>query len=116
MAKPTPQEIQDLRDAPKLEKAYNDASSTRMVDNFPDAKASLQRAFAEKRKEAAGIEMESKRREEARAEKGKNFKENMEAGRMDAMGNAYKNGGSVRSASSRADGIAQRGKTRGRMC
>lgn len=28
MAKPTPQEIQDLRDAPKQEKAYNDASST----------------------------------------------------------------------------------------
>jgi hypothetical protein len=28
MAKPTPQEIQDLRDAAKQEKAYNDASST----------------------------------------------------------------------------------------
>jgi len=28
----------------------------------------------------------------------------------------YKSGGSVKSASSRADGIAQRGKTRGKIC
>jgi hypothetical protein len=28
----------------------------------------------------------------------------------------YKKGGSVPSASKRADGIAQRGKTRGKMC
>lgn len=35
----------------------------------------------------------------------------------EAMGSSYKKGGSVRSsASSRADGIAQRGKTRGKMC
>lgn len=35
--------------------------------------------------------------------------------RVDAMGNAYKKGGSVKSASSRADGCACRGKTRGKM-
>lgn len=29
---------------------------------------------------------------------------------------AYKKGGAVKSASSRADGIAQRGKTKGRIC
>jgi hypothetical protein len=35
----------------------------------------------------------------------------------EAMGSSYKKGGAVRSsASSRADGIAQRGKTRGKMC
>lgn len=34
----------------------------------------------------------------------------------EAMGSSYKKGGSVSSASSRADGIAQRGKTRGKMC
>jgi hypothetical protein len=35
----------------------------------------------------------------------------------EAMGSSYKKGGSVRSsASSRADGIAQRGKTKGRIC
>ena len=36
----------------------------------------------------------------------------MEEGKMDAMGTAYKKGGSVSSASKRADGIAIRGKTR----
>ena len=39
----------------------------------------------------------------------------MEEGRMDAMGNAYKKGGSVSSASKRADGCAVRGKTKGRF-
>ena len=34
--------------------------------------------------------------------------------RMDVKG--YKKGGAVKSASSRADGIAQRGKTRGKIC
>jgi hypothetical protein len=31
-------------------------------------------------------------------------------------GSSYKKGGKVSSASSRADGIAQRGKTKGRIC
>lgn len=35
--------------------------------------------------------------------------------RVDAMGSSYKKGGSVSSASKRADGIAQRGKTKGKM-
>ena len=39
----------------------------------------------------------------------------MAEGRMDAMGNAYKKGGSVSSASKRADGCAIRGKTKGRF-
>jgi len=34
----------------------------------------------------------------------------------EALGSSYKKGGSVSSASSRADGIAQRGKTKGRIC
>ncbi len=42
-------------------------------------------------------------------EEGKNRK----APRLNEMGDAYKKGGSVGSASSRADGCAQRGKTRG---
>jgi hypothetical protein len=36
----------------------------------------------------------------------------MQEGRMDAMGNVYKAGGKVSSASARADGCAIRGKTR----
>jgi len=39
----------------------------------------------------------------------------MEEGRMDAMGTAYKKGGSVSSASKRADGCAVKGKTKGKM-
>jgi hypothetical protein len=35
--------------------------------------------------------------------------------RVDEMGNAYKKGGKVSSASRRADGIATKGKTRGRL-
>lgn len=34
----------------------------------------------------------------------------------EALGSSYKKGGSVSSASSRADGIAKRGKTKGRIC
>jgi hypothetical protein len=37
------------------------------------------------------------------------------ASRMNPMGDTFKKGGKVSSASSRADGIAQRGKTRGTM-
>jgi hypothetical protein len=40
----------------------------------------------------------------------------MEEGRMDAMGNAYKKGGKVSSASKRADGCAVKGHTRGKIC
>jgi hypothetical protein len=53
--------------------------------------------------------------EKRNAEKGATFKENMGAGRFDEMGNAYKKGGKVNSASRRADGIASKGKTKGRM-
>ena len=38
------------------------------------------------------------------------------ASRVNAMGDTYKKGGSVGSASKRADGIAMRGKTRGKIC
>jgi hypothetical protein len=89
--------------------------ATKYVDNFPEMKASLQRAFENQRKEDEALEAESLRRKQKRADMGKNYKENMEAGRFDEMGNAYKKGGKV-SASKRADGIAQRGKTKGRMC
>jgi hypothetical protein len=38
------------------------------------------------------------------------------AGTQPVAGQGMKRGGKVSSASSRADGIAQRGKTRGKMC
>jgi hypothetical protein len=66
------------------------------VDNFPEKKASLQRAFELKRKEDAAIKEESERRSKKRAGLGENFKENMSRGRIDEMGNAYKKGGEVK--------------------
>jgi len=41
--------------------------------------------------------------------------ESSEPSRTNAMGDTYKKGGAVRSASKRGDGIAQRGKTRGTL-
>lgn len=43
-------------------------------------------------------------------------RKNMESGNVNPMGDTYKKGGKVKSsASTRADGCAQRGKTRGKM-
>jgi hypothetical protein len=86
------------------------------VDNFPEEAAALRGVLEKHAKEKyeARAEAEKKATENAaaRAKMGAEFKENMKAGRVDEMGNAYKKGGKVRSASARADGIAIRGKTR----
>lgn len=65
MAKPTKQEIQDLKDQAKLEEAYNKSLTSTEIPAPPKAPASAPKKYAK--------------------------------------------GGSI-------DGIAQRGKTRGRMC
>ena len=65
-----------------------------------DARDALQKYRAEKK----GITVE-KMRKDASDEFDKRVKE----------GDLYKRGGSIRSASSRADGIASKGKTRGKM-
>jgi hypothetical protein len=62
---------------------------------------------AEKKEHEAGIK--------SRADSGRAAIKGMEEGRMDTMGTAYKKGGKVSSASSRADGCAIKGKTKGRM-
>lgn len=71
---------------------------------------------ARKAKEQAnakkGAEALKKADYEAFGSRGDAARKGMEEGRMDEMGNAYKKGGSVKSASARADGIAIRGKTR----
>ena len=77
MGRPTEQEIKDLRDAPKLEDAYNKADKTPPAPKTVTPKKSETKAF-------------------------------------DAEDMGYKKGGMT--ASSRADGIAQRGKTRGTIC
>ena len=92
--------------------------ATKYVDNFPEEAAALRGVLEKKAKEKAAEraadEKEYKENVAARADRGKTFKENMAAGRVDEMGNAYKKGGTV-SASKRADGIAIRGKTRGKI-
>jgi hypothetical protein len=68
---------------------------------------------------AKGKEFEKKQDERLMKpirEAGETAIKGMEEGRMDAMGNAYKKGGKVGSASKRADGIATKGHTRGKIC
>jgi hypothetical protein len=123
------QEVRDEKDRMKAEKAYGAAlrnteyapkmaTKSVYVDNFPEEAAALRGVLEKHAKEKyeARAEAEKKATENAaaRAEMGATFKENMKAGRVDEMGNAYKKGGMT--ASKRGDGIAQRGKTRGKMC
>lgn len=111
--------IEDMSEAELTEKsgkAYDKVmpspepgeKSPRKVDNFPRQAAVIRQGFADK-------ENAAKANEKERAEKGAAFKENMESGRFDEMGNAYKKGGMVSSASKRADGCAVKGKTRGKV-
>jgi hypothetical protein len=82
MGRPTPQEIKDLQDAAKKERAYNES----LTSTEPAPKKSSM----PKKPETKAMDNEG----------------------MDTM--AYKKGGMT--ASKRADGIAARGKTRGKIC
>lgn len=94
MAKPTPQEIQDMRDAPKLERAYNKSLTSTEPAPKPASPAKPARP--------AGVQEMLDEVNDAKMRK-----------KISDMG--YKKGGSVGSASKRGDGIAQRGKTRGKL-
>jgi hypothetical protein len=61
---------------------------------------------------ADAVKKEKEKDYEIFGSRGDAARKGMEEGRMDAMGNAYKKGGSVSSASKRADGCAIRGKTK----
>jgi len=69
----------------------------------------LQRAFDDY---AAKEEAKSKAAKESREAGGREAVKGMKEGRMDATGMPYKKGGSVSSASARADGCCIRGKTK----
>ena len=111
MSKPT-FEMKDIEDKEARKKADEYASElqretrgkkagelkAKEAENTRDA---LQKYRAEKK----GITVE-KMRKDASDEFDKRVKE----------GDLYKRGGTVRSASSRADGIASKGKTRGKIC
>jgi hypothetical protein len=70
-----------------------------------------QKAYYAKNKREAE-KKEEKKDYEIFGSRGDAARKGMEESRMDAMGNAYKKGGNVSSASARADGCAIRGKTR----
>jgi hypothetical protein len=92
-----PKRIEDMSEAELIEKsskAYDKARTSPEPGGF-DIKPKLEKIKADYSGRAA-----------AAADR---------ASRTNAMGDTFKKGGKVSSASSRADGIAQRGKTRGTM-
>jgi len=84
----TPTDLQDAQTRTKERRAYNEASGN-LPKTEAEAVTKLKKSFLPKNTYS-----------------GEN---------TNAMGDTYKKGGKVSSASSRADGIAQRGKTRGTM-
>jgi hypothetical protein len=88
--------------------AYEETSAEREDRKAREA-ANRKNAYS---KEKAAIDEKLKPIREA----GEEAVKGMSEGRMDAMGNptGMKKGGKIGSASKRADGIAQRGKTKGR--
>jgi hypothetical protein len=91
----SPKDLDEAKQYTKERKAYKDASqigSEPAIDGVKRLYEGFKSAKAERKAAAAD-----------------------RASRVNVMGDTYKKGGSV-SASSRADGIAQRGKTRGKMC
>jgi len=89
----TPQDLQDAQTRTKERKAYKDASRIAPEPSYDGGNRLM----------AISKGMKADRKAES-ADR---------ASRVNAMGDTYKKGGSVSSASSRADGIAQRGKTKG---
>ena len=134
MAKPTEQEIKDIRDASKQEKAYmgaltstepNEEKKENGVTKFAGKTgieaAAMEKAYTDNYKKfgsAQGPE-DDQRIQGAIQDAGLAAKNEMKREtRGKAKGGAIKkmaSGGSV-SASRRGDGIAQRGKTRGKIC
>ena len=87
----SPKDLEEAKTYTKERKAYKDASQTEPVyDGVKRLGDAFKSAKADRKAAAAD-----------------------RASRVNVMGDTYKKGGSV---SSRADGIAQRGKTRGKMC
>jgi hypothetical protein len=97
----SPKDLEEAKQYTKERKAYKDASQIgRERDRGVGDVTHIVKPMIEKMRAARN------ERKAAAADS---------ASRVNVMGDTYKKGGSV-SASSRADGIAQRGKTRGKMC
>lgn len=105
----TPNEIG--RSDPKRMDKLELIQAERDFSNELRAEDAKRKALYAKNK-AVAVEKEKKADYEAFGSRGDAARKGMEEGRMDEMGTAYKKGGSVSSASKRADGCAIRGKTR----
>ena len=89
----SPKDLEEAKQYTKERKAYKDASQTEPVyDGVKRLGDAVRSARAERKAESAD-----------------------RASRVNVMGDSYKKGGKVSSASSRADGCATKGKTRGTM-
>ena len=94
----SPKDLEEAKKYTKERQAYKDASQIGPEPSYEGGD----------RFKAAADKMQAARNERKATSANR-------ASRVNAMGDTYKKGGSV-SATSRADGIAQRGKTRGKMC
>ena len=95
----SPKDLEEAKTYTKERKAYKDASQIGPEPSYEGGD----------RLKVAADKMQAVRNERKATSADR-------ASRVNVMGDTYKKGGKVSSASSRADGIAQRGKTRGKMC
>ena len=93
----TPEDVRDMKMRKRAGKAYDRAMTNTPAAPMPAPAASAPRAARSPMVDQAIQEMQD------------------EKARKKISGMGYKKGGSVGSASKRADGIAERGKTKGRM-
>ena len=98
----TPEEVRDMKMRRRAGQAYDRAMTNTPAAPMPAASAPMPPASAGRPKRSAMVEEAIQEMQDAKARK-----------KIADMG--YRKGGSVSKASRRADGIAQRGKTRGKM-
>jgi hypothetical protein len=131
-SKPAPKAEEPAKPAPKAAEPAKSESSKRGVGPYgvfagpsDEEKSAAYAKYAENRKKMGGSDKpsgsdkisesdwaKSVRSSQAAADSGESLGRRFRK----ALGSSYAKGGSVSSASKRADGIAQRGKTRGKMC
>jgi hypothetical protein len=126
-SKPTPKAEEPAKPAPKAEESKRGIGPHNVFAGPSDKeKADTYAKYAENREKMGGSSKPSGSGKISDSDWAKSVRSSQAAAESDgeslgrkfrkAMGSSYAKGGSVSSASSRGDGIAQRGKTRGKMC
>ena len=126
-SKPTPKAEEPAKPAPKAEESKRGIGPHNVFAGPSDKeKADTYAKYAENREKMGGSAKPSGSGKISDSDWAKSVRSSQAAAESDgeslgrkfrkAMGSSYAKGGSVSSASKRADGIAQRGKTRGKMC